>query len=205
MSREYLKSGLSKSAGIYRVINSINGKFYIGSSKNLAKRWWEHRKFLRLGTHVNSHLQNSWNLYGELAFKFEVLQEEPSAISRLELQSLEQAYLDLYIGKEECFNLNLSASCPDSGNNKVEIVQKGKDGNLVRKWPSIVEAGLALGIDETGIMNCCRGRLGSVREWCFGRGLSYKAFHQLVRGKIKSSGGWSLAIQNIAPDPPLQA
>ena len=28
--------------GIYKITNLKNGKFYIGSSKNIDRRWWEH-------------------------------------------------------------------------------------------------------------------------------------------------------------------
>ena len=28
-------------AYIYRIINKVNGKFYIGSTKDISKRWWD--------------------------------------------------------------------------------------------------------------------------------------------------------------------
>ena len=36
---------------------------------------------------------------------------------------------------------------------------------------------------------------GSIRQWCKDVGVSYKAFHQLVKGKLNKSGGWALAIE----------
>jgi group I intron endonuclease len=42
---------------------------------NLKARFGAHRQSLRRGDHVNTHLQRAWNLYGEEAFVFEVLEE----------------------------------------------------------------------------------------------------------------------------------
>lgn len=49
--------------GIYSIINQDNGKCYIGSSNvSIRGRWDYHKYHLRKGNHVNSRLQNSWNL-----------------------------------------------------------------------------------------------------------------------------------------------
>ena len=61
--------------GVYRILNCVNGKFYIGSSINIEKRWNDHKYALANNTHNNKHLQNAWNKYGENNFKFEVLEE----------------------------------------------------------------------------------------------------------------------------------
>ena len=68
--RIYDKSGLSNKKGIYKIVNLDNGKFYIGSSINLAKRKWEHFKQLRLGIHCNCHLQAAYNKHGKDSFSF---------------------------------------------------------------------------------------------------------------------------------------
>jgi group I intron endonuclease len=62
--------------GIYRIINVVNGKFYIGSTATLGfqKRWYSHLKNLKSGNHPNQHLQHSWNKHGEQNFKFEILE-----------------------------------------------------------------------------------------------------------------------------------
>lgn len=60
-------------SGIYKIINLVNGKFYIGSAVHFRKRWELHRSNLRNNKHDNRHLQNAWNLYGEKIFKFEIL------------------------------------------------------------------------------------------------------------------------------------
>ena len=70
--------GPSKS-GVYAWINLVNGKVYVGSSRNIPKRRAEHLRFLRNGNHHSPHLQAAWDSYGRDAFAFEVLEpvEDP--------------------------------------------------------------------------------------------------------------------------------
>ena len=79
-----------KFSGIYCIMNTINGKRYVGSSKNIYSRWQKHRALLRKGTHWDRHLQNAWNKYGETSFKFIVLCKCPEE----ELLTKEQEYIN---------------------------------------------------------------------------------------------------------------
>ena len=56
--------------GVYVILNTVNGKQYIGSTSHIIKRWGEHRSALRQKSHGNRILQNAWNKYGEAAFIF---------------------------------------------------------------------------------------------------------------------------------------
>lgn len=51
--------------GIYYITNTINGKFYVGSSKNIKKRWARHIRDLNNNNHHNIYLQRSCNKYGD--------------------------------------------------------------------------------------------------------------------------------------------
>lgn len=59
-----------KLCGIYEILNTVNGKRYIGSANNFPRRWAEHRRVLRKGTSRQRILQSAWNKYGEAAFVF---------------------------------------------------------------------------------------------------------------------------------------
>jgi len=59
--------------GIYYIVNNYNGKIYIGSSINMKRRKKEHLNSLRNGSHYNTHLQASYNKYGEDVFEFRVI------------------------------------------------------------------------------------------------------------------------------------
>lgn len=78
--------------GVYKIINITNGKVYIGSSKNIDRRWSEHIRSLEVNMHPNKKLQNAWNKYGKQNFKFEIIEEcdEKHQFKR------EQYYIDLY-------------------------------------------------------------------------------------------------------------
>ena len=61
------------SVSIYRIENIVNKNCYIGSTVDSKRRWQEHRKKLRKGTHTSFILQAAWDKYGEESFKFQVL------------------------------------------------------------------------------------------------------------------------------------
>ena len=54
---------LLTASGIYEILNTANGKRYIGSAVNIARRRVLHLWHLRRGTHTNAHLQAAWNKY----------------------------------------------------------------------------------------------------------------------------------------------
>lgn len=80
-------------SGIYKILNVINGKFYIGSAVYFAQRFGQHIYNLRNNKHPNKHLQASFNKYGEEAFRFEKV-EFIEDISKL--VEREQYYINLY-------------------------------------------------------------------------------------------------------------
>lgn len=97
-----LRGQMIKSPGVYVIENTVNGKKYVGSTANLAHRWKSHLYNLRHGCHANQHLQASFSLYGEDAFRFiPVLACEESEQLRYE-----QALIDLW--KPE-YNIRIEA------------------------------------------------------------------------------------------------
>jgi group I intron endonuclease len=87
-----------KSKGVYRIVNNINGKLYIGSTGSkggFKKRWSYHLTDLRQNKHHSRHLQRDWNKYGEESFIFEIL-EIIEDFTKETLLIREQHYLDLY-------------------------------------------------------------------------------------------------------------
>lgn len=64
-----------RKCGIYKIICTANGKFYIGStSQTFRTRLTKHYKDLQAGRHHSRYLQNCYNKHGEASFQLEVLE-----------------------------------------------------------------------------------------------------------------------------------
>lgn len=98
--------------GIYKIINVINNKFYVGSAVDLKRRKARHFSELRTGKHNNRYLQASWLKYGEAAFVFVVVEELPP---EADLLAAENVWLKEHVGKDYCYNIGVDATAPMLG------------------------------------------------------------------------------------------
>jgi len=125
-------------SGIYKITNLKNGKFYIGSSKDIEFRWSEHKKHLNGNYHINKKLQNAWNFYGKENFEFTIV--ELVSNDETFLLEREQFYFDIfkpYI-KEIGYNIGEKSSGGDNfthNPNKENIREHLSDINLGAKNP----------------------------------------------------------------------
>jgi group I intron endonuclease len=78
-------------AGVYAIVNAVNGKRYIGSSKSVECRYRRHVNMLKNGRHHNPHLQHAWRKYGADKFTLVVLEV---AGPDTDVRTREQFYLD---------------------------------------------------------------------------------------------------------------
>ena len=92
--------------GVYKILNIINNKYYIGSTKmKIRLRLNHHIQALRNNNHKNIHLQRAWNKYGEENFKFLILENCVKDI----VYDREQFYLDNR-DVELSYNINPNAT-----------------------------------------------------------------------------------------------
>lgn len=101
--------------GIYKITNSVNGKLYIGSSKDINKRWKKHFSDLKNNKHHSKYLQNAWNKYGEDNFRFEVVE----LVNDEELLfNAEQKWLNKTnsFNGEYGYNMSMDATRPSKNN-----------------------------------------------------------------------------------------
>ena len=80
-------------AGIYCLINKINGKRYIGSSKHLKERLLEHLTQLESHTHSNKELQEAFDTDGLDMCVVEYIED---AEDREAILDCEQKWIDFY-------------------------------------------------------------------------------------------------------------
>jgi len=210
-------------AGIYKIINLNNGRIYVGSTSRFKTRAYAHNNDLIANRHLNRFLQNDYNKCGSEAFLFEVI-EVVSGDRKLRIER-EQCHIDhWYDNQKNCYNLvKLAMDNRGGTRNKKEIdpltdgrckpfseerltkhTEKAKEvwqdpklkessrQNALKQWSNQSANNITITNRATGEKVVITG---SVRQFCLDRGLSYKAFHQLVKGKLKSSGGWFVGEQ----------
>ena len=91
--------------GVYKIENLIDGKVYIGKSKNIGIRWSQHKKELNNGIHINTHLQNAWNKYGSNCFRFEIIYVTKNEDDALKM---EEYYIEKYESNKSKTGYNLT-------------------------------------------------------------------------------------------------
>tara|TARA_E500000318_G_scaffold67984_4_gene62774 strand:+ start:5035 stop:5700 length:666 start_codon:yes stop_codon:yes gene_type:complete len=116
--------------GIYKIVNTVNNKIYIGSSSNIKHRWVVHRSYLNNNKHPNKHLQYAWNKYGPSSFKFSVIKEMNTGIREEEQRMImETKCFDRNIG----YNVSLNTQAPMAGKTHTEAsiakMSEAKKGN----------------------------------------------------------------------------
>ena len=80
-----------KICGVYKVTNTITGDFYIGSSKNVKRRWIEHKAPSRWNDNPSYPLYLDMKKYGVDKFVFEIIAEvEAGKLKEMEQQFIEK-------------------------------------------------------------------------------------------------------------------
>ena len=96
--------------GVYKISNSLSGRYYIGYSTNIERRFTSHRRKLKQNCHDNIFLQRAYNLDGEDKFKYDIIHvcDTEGEAKEIELQYL----TDLSI-RDKLYNLNYNNSGGD--------------------------------------------------------------------------------------------
>ena len=99
-----------KIIGVYKISNILSGRYYIGYSTNINRRFTVHRSKLKQKCHDNIFLQRAYNLDGEDKFIYEIIHncDTEETAKEIELQYL----TDLSI-REYLYNLNFNNSGGD--------------------------------------------------------------------------------------------
>ena len=96
---------------IYGIKNKVNGKIYIGSTRNFHDRQLVHQRTLLAGKHINILLQRSYMVHGENSFDYVIIETLDPNISQVDLHSREDYYIDLYRSKHRDFGYNIANAC----------------------------------------------------------------------------------------------
>jgi group I intron endonuclease len=119
--------------GIYKIVNIIDEKCYIGQSKNIAERKARHVLDLSKNRHCNKHLQNAYNKYGKDNFEFSVvLYCEPFELTRYE-QAIVDITSNIYNLCLECVSTPAGRIVSIEERNNISKRNMGNKYNLGKK------------------------------------------------------------------------
>lgn len=133
---------------IYCYINKVNGKRYIGQTKDFNRRHKQH-------LHNNEQLiDKKIKEYGKENFYVEILEEN---LNSDELDIREIYYINLFdtlVDNGKGYNVAIrgKGSCPK----KMPVIQININGELIKKYDSIIEATDELGNNTGNIIRSCR-------------------------------------------------
>jgi len=108
-------------SGVYKITNTVNGRFYVGSTVSLGNRRSSHISTLSKGRHRNYKLQKDWRVYGEGSFIFEILE---FVRDRTKLVEREQYYFDALKPFIKGYNLCTSAESCTGIKRSPEVVRE---------------------------------------------------------------------------------
>lgn len=190
--------------GIYKIVNKVDGKYYVGSTNNFKRRWIAHKYKLNSGKHDNIKLQHAWNKYGENFFEF-VIQ---ITYSESDLLILEQKYLDVAkLETDKCYNLSFDAEAPWRGKNLSESHRKNVSNSLKGK-PKSLEHNRKVGLANRGKPNGRTNRtqvtfvnnlsgevfIGIKIDFCKTYKIDPRKAYDLLKGNRKTHKGWSVPL-----------
>ena len=120
---------MKKIIGVYKISNNLcpEGKYYIGYSCDIHKRWGTHQSTLKTNKHCNILMQRAYNKYGSECFDYEILQE---CETEEEAKNVELSYLEDLTIRDKLYNLHYNSSGGDmltSHPNREEIIEKIKN------------------------------------------------------------------------------
>ena len=87
-----------KISGVYKITNKITGDFYIGSSKNIERRWSNHKSPSKWKLRSGMKLYQAFIKYGLNNFTFDIIEETTDLHNREQyyIEQLNPSYNNLY-------------------------------------------------------------------------------------------------------------
>lgn len=179
--------------GIYKIINRINNKYYVGSSNNILHpnkgRWIRHKRNLRKNVHINDHLQSAWNKYGECNFSFIIVEKSPINL----LKETEQKYLDIAkTEQDKCYNLSFISDRPEmTAKTRLKISNASK---ISAKGRFLGEKGYWYDHNIYKFENTLTNKVfdGTRYNFCKMYNLNSRCVHRIVKNLRKSYKSWIL-------------
>lgn len=150
---------------IYKITNTINNKCYIGLTKNLVNRIWEHKKCSSGKHKINCYIHKAINKYGEANFRLDVIEK----CTEFNVHEKEKFYIKLYKSNNCTFGYNLTTGGENPTDNMevtlrrrlanktmVSVASYDLNGILLKTFISVKECSRFYSINDSDIHRCCR-------------------------------------------------
>lgn len=141
--------------GIYFIKNIVTNKYYVGSSLNIQKRFYQYLFLLKRGRCHSPKLQNSFNKHGETSFEFGLVE----SCEKDELRMKERYWIDFYNSVNNGYNCSNDTNCSTRGR---KMTQKQKEVISKRnkeRWEK--DDGCMLAISRANIKKATEKRTGN--------------------------------------------
>ena len=195
---------------IYKITNCVNGKCYVGQTKqSLKKRWGQHKaegKSQR-DHHQFQSLYRAMKKYGVDNFTIECLQE----CKEEELDELEVYWIGRLDTYRNGYNMTIGGSyklTPPreyAKDPRKPVVQYTMNGEFVARYNSVKEAGEANGIPDTRISACCKHKAKSTYGFIFCYEGDTEYIEQIKQIKKRRTSKNSYTVQQFSLDGELIA
>lgn len=183
---------MNKISGVYLIVNSVNGKVYVGSSVDIAARWRGHKRALVKGDSPCVKLQRAWDKHGERSFSFQIL--EHVAPQKDLLIEAEQRWIDLYQSFDTGYNTLRKAYSHLGAKRSTESREKLSNSLKKRLADSDVRQRMSDAAKKRGVsdafLNAPRGKISPEK-------LEKLRQRMLVTYIVTSPAGDDILIENI--------
>lgn len=171
-----------KVSGIYCIKCLVSGREYIGSSKDMYNRLFQHRNKLRKKVHQNMYLQNAYNKYKEENFEISILEYCEEII----LTEREQYYIDTRNPQYNITRLVERNILSQESRDKIsktlkEGYKSGKIlsfsekpiyvydvlGNYITEFPSLKSCSKGLNVHQSSIIRVTKGDAKQMKGFQF--------------------------------------
>ena len=175
---------------IYKIVNKINNKVYIGQTICFKKRKYSHKISLNKGKSRCRKLQYSWNKHGESNFKFEIIETCTKDI----LNEREIYWINFYNSVNNGYNLENGGTL-NKGLSKE--TKKLMSTNNPRVWKGKFgkEHNTSKTIHQYSLKGDYIASYGSCYEAARILGKNYKSINSCVNNSCKSAHGFQWSFE----------
>lgn len=181
------------SIGIYSIEaisqNRWFGGKYIGQSKNIEKRFEEHKILLKSGRHHNYKLQYYYNKYGISLLRFNIIY----IYKKETLDFWEKWFIYILNTFNNKYNFNLTKGGDSGGRRMVICELQNIDTGKIEKCDSITEFSYKHNVNRSNISMLFKGHRKIVDNWTL-----LKTYKQLKKIKVIDPNGREITVIRIS-------